>query len=154
MNNIIIKENEIIKKLPLLSTYPIDINADGIYSEDEEPLYRWEIEAIKNLLNKLYDNCKEKYITPDIYTDFFNKEIQPYKEYFINDSEFDGSIYEKILPENMSMYWSYRIDKNISCGESWDLNNIGISVWSILENGYLDKSNNMEDYKHLLGDDD
>lgn len=76
MNNII--ENEVIKKLPLLTTYPIDINADGIYKEEEEPLYKWEVDTIKKLLNKLCNKYKEKHITPDIYTDFFNSLIKKF----------------------------------------------------------------------------
>ena len=52
----------------------------------------------------------------------------------------------------MSRYWSYRIDKTISWDKSWDLNNVGISVISMLENNYLDKDSHMEDYRNFIGD--
>lgn len=147
------KEDEIISKLPLLKTYPIGLK-DDIYTEDEECVYRWEVETIKRLLNNLCNKYKGKHITPDVYADFFNKEVQPYAEYFINDYDIDGEIYEKILPKNISIYWSYRIDRTLSWSESWNSDNVGISVISFLENDYLDKSKHIEDYTHLIGSDD
>lgn len=142
------KESEIIRKLPLLKTYPIGLE-DDIYFEDEEKIYKWEIRTIKELLFKLLNQYKGKDITPEIYYDFFNREIKPYKEYL--NTIYD-EIYRKILPETMSRYWSYRIDKTISWDKSWDLNNVGISVISMLENNYLDKDSHMEDYRNFIGD--
>lgn len=142
------KENEIIRKLPLLKTYPIGLE-DDIYFQDEEKIYKWEIRTIKELLFKLLNQYEGKDITPEIYYDFFNREIKPYEEYL--NTIYD-EIYRKILPETMSQYWSYKIDKTISWDKSWDLNNVGISVISILENDYLNKDRHMEDYRHLVGD--
>lgn len=143
------KGGDIIRKLPLLKTYPIGLE-DDIYYDDEEKIYEWEMRTIKDLLSKLSDQYKDKDITLKIYRDFFNREIKPYEKYL---NTICDKMYEKILPGNMSLYWSYRIDKNISWDKSWnDLNNIGISVISILENDYLSKDKYMEDYTHLIGD--
>ena len=143
------KGGDIIRKLPLLKTYPIGLE-DDIYYDDEEKIYEWEMRTIKDLLSKLSDQYKDKDITLEIYRDFFNREIKPYEKYL---NTICNKMYEKILPGNMSLYWSYRIDKNISWDKSWnDLNNIGISVISILENDYLSKDKYMEDYTHLIGD--
>lgn len=141
------KGGDIIRKLPLLKTYPIGLE-DDIYYDDEEKIYEWEMRTIKDLLSKLSGQYKD--ITLEIYRDFFNREIKPYEKYL---NTICDKMYEKILPGNMSLYWSYRIDKNISWDKSWnDLNNIGISVISILENDYLSKDKYMEDYTHLIGD--
>lgn len=140
-------ENEIIQKLPLLKTYPIGLE-DDIYFEDEEKIYEWEMKTIKELLLKLDHQYEGKDITLEMYSDYFDREIKPYEEYLNTIYE---EMYRKILPENMSLYWSYRIDKNIPWDKSWDLNNIGISVISILENDYLNKDKHMEDYRHLIG---
>ncbi len=143
------KGGDIIRKLPLLKTYPIGLE-DDIYYDDEEKIYEWEMRTIKDLLSKLSGQYKDKDITLEIYRDFFNREIKPYEKYL---NTICDKMYEKILPGNMSLYWSYRIDKNISWDKSWnDLNNIGISVISILENDYLSKDKYMEDYTHLIGD--
>ena len=40
------KESEIIRKLPLLKTYPIGLE-DDIYFEDEEKIYKWEIQRVE-----------------------------------------------------------------------------------------------------------
>ncbi len=141
------KENELIQKLPLLKGYPIGLE-DDIYFEDEEKIYEWEMETINKLLSKLQRQYEDKHITLEIYSDFFNREIKPYSKYL--DTIYD-EMYRKILPENMSLYWSYRIDKTIPWDESWNLNNVGISVISILENDYLNKDNHMEDYRDLIG---
>ena len=143
------KGGDIIRKLPLLKTYPIGLE-DDIYYDDEEKIYEWEMRTIKDLLSKLSGQYKDKDITLEVYRDFFNREIKPYEKYL---NTICDKMYEKILPGNMSLYWSYRIDKNISWDKSWnDLNNIGISVISILENDYLSKDKYMEDYTHLIGD--
>ena len=132
-----------------MKTYPIGLE-DDIYYDDEEKIYEWEMRTIKDLLSKLSGQYKDKDITLEIYRDFFNREIKPYEKYL---NTICDKMYEKILPGNMSLYWSYRIDKNISWDKSWnDLNNIGISVISILENDYLSKDKYMEDYTHLIGD--
>lgn len=141
------RESEIIKKLPLLKTYPIGLE-DDIYPKDEEEICKWEMITIKGLLLKLLDQYKGKDITLEIYEDFFNREIKPYKDYL--GIMCDG-LYEKILLRNMSLYWSYRINKNISWDKSWDSNNVAISVLSIVENNYLNKDQNMDDYRHLIG---
>lgn len=141
------KGGDIIRKLPLLKTYPIGLE-DDIYYDDEEKIYEWEMRTIKDLLSKLSGQYKDKDITLEIYRDFFNREIKPYEKYL---NTICDKMYEKILPGNMSLYWSYRIDKNISWDKSWnDLNNIGISVISILENDYLSKDKYMEDYTHFI----
>lgn len=145
-----LEENRIIQKLPLLKSYPICVN-DDVYDEDIEPIYKWELETIESLLLILDKQYNGKDIMYEMYYDFFIKEIKPYKEYFINDMDADGQIFEKILPENMSLYWSYRIDKTIPWDESWKFNNVGISVISVLENDYLNKDKCMSDYRHLIG---
>ena len=145
-----LEKNRIIQKLPLLRSYPICLN-DDVYDEDIEPVYKWELETIKSLLLILNKQYYGKDVMYEVYYDFFIKEIKPYKEYFLNDMDVDGQIFEKILPENMSLYWGYRIDKTIPWDESWKLNNVGISVISVLENDYLNKDKCMSDYRHLIG---
>lgn len=142
------KESDIIRNLPLLKNYPIDLE-DDIYFEDEEKIYKWKMNTIEDLLSKLLDQYKDKDITLETYEDFFNREIKPYKDYL--EIMCDG-LYEKILPRKMSLYWSYRINKNISWDKSWDSNNVAISVLSALESNYLNKDQNMNDYRQLIGD--
>lgn len=142
------EESDIIRELPLLKTYPIGLE-DDIYFDDEEKIYEWGMRTVKDLLSKLSNQYKNKHITLKIYENFFYREIKPYEEYL----DICDNLYQKILPKNMSLYWSYRIDKTIPWDKSWnDLNNIAISIISILENDYLSKDKYMEDYTHLIGD--
>ena len=145
-----LEENRIIQKLPLLRSYPICLNGD-FYDEDIEPVYKWELETIKSLLLKLDKQYNGKNITPEMYCDFFIKEIKPYKEYFFNDLDIDGMIFEKILPENVSLYWSYRVNDNIPWDKSWEQKNVRISIISIIEGNYLVKDKRMEEFRCTIG---
>ncbi len=145
-----LEENRIIQKLPLLRSYPICLN-DDVYDEDIEPVYKWELETIKSLLLKLNKQYNGENITPEVYYDFFIKEIKHYKEYFLNDIDMDGMIFEKILPENISLYWSYRVNDNISWDKSWEQKCVCISIISIIEGNYLDKDKRMEEFRHIIG---
>ena len=145
-----LKKNRIIQKLPLLRSYPICINAD-VYDEDIELVYKWELETIKSLLLKLEKQFNGEIITPEVYCDFFIKEIKPYKEYFLDDMDMDGMIFEKVLPENISLYWSYRVNDNIPWDKSWEQKNVYISIISIIEGNYLVKDKRMEEFRHIIG---
>lgn len=145
-----LEENRIIQKLPLLRSYPICLNGN-LYDEDIEPVYKWELETIKSLLLKLDKQYNGKNITPEMYCDFFIKEIKPYKEYFFNDLDIDGMIFEKILPENVSLYWSYRVNDNIPWDKSWEQKNVRISIISIIEGNYLVKDKRMEEFRCTIG---
>ncbi len=145
-----LEKNRIIQKLPLLRSYPICINAD-VYDKEIKTLYKWELETIKSLLLKLNKQYNGKNITPEVYFDFFIKEIKPYKEYFLDDMDMDGMIFEKILPKNISLYWSYRVNDNISWDKSWEQNNVCISIISIIEGNYLFKDKRMEEFRHIIG---
>lgn len=143
------EENIIIQKLPLLSLYPVGLNSD-IYDEDIEPVYKWELETVKTILLKLHEQYNGN-ITPEVYHDFFIREIKPYKKYFLNDMDMDGMIFEKILPENISLYWSYRVNENIPWDKSWEQKNVCISFISIIEGDYLAKDKRMEEFRHIIG---
>lgn len=86
-----------------------------------------------------------------MYCDFFIKEIKPYKEYFLDDMDMDGMIFEKILPENITLYWSYRVNDSISWDKSWEQKNVCISVISIIEGNYLAKDKRMQEFRHIIG---
>lgn len=49
--------HKIVSKLPLLSTYPIDLSSD-IYDEDIEKINEWEIEILTKLTIKLEKQYK------------------------------------------------------------------------------------------------
>lgn len=148
------EEEKIIQALPLLKSYPIDLNDDIYCDEEFDLVYEWELKIVNNLLSKLQEQYrkKQKDITPEKYSAFFLKEIAPYRKYFLNCIE-DGQIYKKILPENMSLYWSYRISENIPWDESWkEQKNIGISISTVLEGDYLYRDKEMEDFRYAVGD--
>lgn len=145
-----LEENRIIQKLPLLRSYPICLNGD-VYDEDIESIYEWEFETIKSLLLKLNKQYNGKNITPEMYCDFFIKEIKPYKEYFLDDMDMDGMIFEKILPENITLYWSYRVNDSISWDKSWEQKNVCISVISIIEGNYLAKDKRRQEFRRIIG---
>lgn len=139
--------HKIIEKLPLLSTYPIDLSSD-IYEEDIEKINEWEIETVSKLYKKLREQYGDEIITPNLYYNFFNREIAPYKEYLLSET------YEKTLPENITKYWCYRVDKTISWDKCNRLNKVGIDIVSVLESQYLKIYKTMEDYDHLLNQTD
>lgn len=132
--------HKIIEKLPLLDTYPIDLSSD-IYEEDIEKINEWEIDILTKLTMKLEKQYKS--ITPDIYYNFFDKEIKPYKEYFLEET------YQKALPKNMERYWCRRIDRSISWGES-AYSNIELDATSPFEGGYFKIENDIFSYERLL----
>ncbi|MFG6322638.1 MAG: hypothetical protein K1W41_14505 [Lachnospiraceae bacterium] len=132
--------HKIIEKLPLLDTYPIDLSSD-IYEEDIEKINEWEIDILTKLTMKLEKQYKS--ITPDIYYNFFDKEIKPYKEYFLEET------YQKALPKNMERYWCRRIDRSISWGES-AYSNIELDTTSPFEGGYFKRENDIFSYERLL----
>lgn len=132
---------KIIEKLPLLGTYPIDLSADNVYEEDIEKINEWEIEILTKLTIQLEKQYKS--ITPDIYYDFFDKEIKPYKEYFLDET------YEKVLPKNMERYWCRRIDRSIPWGES-AYSNIELDTTSPFEDKYFKIESDIFSYERLL----
>lgn len=60
-------------------------------------------------------------------------------------------IFEKVLPENISLYWSYRVNDNIPWDKSWEQKNVYISIISIIEGNYLVKDKRMEEFRHIIG---
>lgn len=132
---------KIISKLPLLNTYPIDLLADNVYEEDIEKINEWEIEILTKLTIELEKQYKS--ITPNIYYNFFDKEIKPYKEYFSEET------YEKALPKNMERYWCRRIDRSIPWGES-GYSNIELDTTSPIESEYFKIENDISSYERLL----
>lgn len=145
-----IEASKLIEKLPLLVGCPVDLTSNYCDFVNIIPMYKWELSIVKTLLSKLVTEYKGKGITPEIYHDYYEKEIAPYVPYFVNDYYVDGFICEKICPEIMCQFWSERIRDTISWEESWAAGNIVISVDSILKNDYLDRKKHLEDFRHLL----
>lgn len=141
------ERNKIIQNFPLLKTYPVDILTEVTTEEDKQKIQKWEVNVVKNLLWELFEKYSNNNVSSEIYYNFFIEKIEPYREWFVLTD-----VYQKLLPENVMKYMSYRIDKSINwCDCSSD--NIAISIDSMVEGNYLDPDKNLCSFNHLIGND-
>lgn len=142
-----------VKKLPFLESYPLPLDAD-IMQEDVEAVYEWELKTVKTLLSELLNSHFDREITAKEYIEFFNEKIMPYSNWLdVINSEDDGYLFDKIKPENVELYWGFRMDKNLDWCDCEIADKIGISIDNILEYDYINKENSMDSFAYKIGDD-
>ena len=125
------EKNKIIQKFPFLKTYPVDILTGPTTEEDIQKIQKWEVEIVKNLLLELYEKNPKNNVSNEAYYNFFNKKIEPYREWLVFTK-----VYQKLLPKNVMLYMSYRINKSVNWRDC-SSNNIAISIVDIIEGDYL-----------------
>ena len=138
------EENRIRSTIEFLDTYPVSLQADGLYDDEVEKVNEWEIGVITKLLSRLEE--EHEYIRYEVYADFFKEAIEKYKPYFLDET------YAKILPRNVFKYWFCRIDKNIPWSEISDHpDNIVVDLTAMIEGRYLDIDKDIFSFNHLVG---
>lgn len=137
------EENKIRFTIEFLDSYPVSLQAAGLYEDEIQKVNKWEIGVIAKLFIRL--EKEYKYITDKIYTDFFNEVMQKYKPYFLDET------YNKILPENVFRYWCYRIDTDILWIESGN-DNIAINLTALIESKYLNIDKSIYNYEKNQND--
>lgn len=138
------EENRLRSKIEFLDTYPISLQADGLYDDELEKVNKWEIGVIVKLLSRL--KKEHEYIKYEVYAEFFKEVIEKYKPYFLDET------YVKMLPQNVFEYWFCRIDKNIPWNEMGDhLDNIVVDLTAMIEAQYLDIDKDISSFNYLIG---
>ena len=141
------EENRIRSTIEFLDTYPVSVQADGLYDDEVEKVNKWEIGVITKLLSRLEKD--HEYIRYEVYDDFFKEIIEKYKPYFLDET------YAKILPKNVFKYWFCRIDRNIPWSEISDHpDNIVVDLTAMIEGRYLDIDKDIFSFNHLVCDTD
>ena len=140
------KEEErkrIIKELPLLKDYPIDLLADGIYDDKEKAVFKWEKKTIVKLLSN-FDDEQRKHgkitTSPAEYCHFFDTKIRPYKDWFFSE------IYWRCEPDKLVKYWAVPKNKNMPHTND----NLEIALDSVIGSDYLDVNVDFSRFSHLL----
>lgn len=126
--------------------YRRELNSKDIVKEKRN---KEELQNLWSLFERKLLRKRKRDITKIVYDEFYMNEIVTRKSILLPQT------YEKLNPDNACLYWSYRIDRSMSWEDSWDnLENIGISVISMFESGYLDYKKTMSEFIHCISAND